>query len=481
MHHFIILTAMATGLVTFVLTPSSLAKGQSGISSINSEVSSKSRALRLTLYHNNLALIEDHRRIALRPGLNRVELQQVSAKIMPETVGFSTPGLTLMEQNFDYDLLTPSRMMEKSIGEKIRIQRIFPGKGPGRLEPAEVLSVNEGVILRSQGKIEVLNSDALPTRVIFDKLPSNLRAFPTLSVLLKSAKSQTLNTRLTYLSKGLRWKADYVAQLEGDLLHLQGWVTLRNTTGTSFRNARIDLVAGSVNNGLSRNRSLRASSFAQMQPLEEDNQDTHGLETTIGSYRLYHLEHKTDLANAQTKQISLLSARSIPVKRKTSYVNRSFTSLKQPRHAHVYLIFDNNRKSNLGRSLPQGTVRVYERDKRRQPQFIGEDKIASTPPGVSLSLKTGQSFDITVLPVIVEQKRIGKRRWQYRMHYTLHNGGAKSAKLSLVQAGLGYNGKVLDESKASKRLDADKVEWTVRIPARSKKIVTALFETRSRY
>ena len=207
------------------------------------------KSLKLTIYNSNLALVEHVRPLNLAAGRHRIEFAGVSAEIMSQTVSFASPGLTVIEQNFDYDLLTPEKLMEKAVGQTVRIVRTNPGTGRETEETAEVLSTVGGVVLKIGERIEVLRDDGIPARVIFDEVPPNLRANPTLSVLANAAAPVNGDVTLAYLTRGLSWNADYVAlfdEAQGNV-SLQGWITLTNNSGTTFANASAQLVAGDVN------------------------------------------------------------------------------------------------------------------------------------------------------------------------------------------------------------------------------------------
>ena len=191
--------------------------------------------LALTIYNDNLALVRDQRTLAYAKGRSVVTLPGVSSQIQAATVTFSAPGVGIIEQNFDYDLLTPAKLMEKAVGQDVKIVRTNPATGKQTTETATVLSVNNGVVLRIGDRIEVLRDDNIPTRVIFDKVPENLRADPTLSVMVESDQAGRKPTSLTYLSGGLGWQADYVALFDEaqGAMDFQGWVTLSNNTELS--------------------------------------------------------------------------------------------------------------------------------------------------------------------------------------------------------------------------------------------------------
>ena len=205
------------------------------------------RILSVTIYAGDLALVQDRRDVEIKGGRQRLEFQDVSAQIRPETVSLTAADISIVEQNFDFDLLTPAKLMEKAVGRQITIVRVNPATGAETREQAQVLATNGGVVLKIGERIEVLRDDGLPVRVIFDKVPENLRAHPTLSVTVVGSHAGVRPATLSYLTPGLGWRADYVALYnEGDSkIDVQGWVTLTNSSGVTYDNAQTLLVAGS--------------------------------------------------------------------------------------------------------------------------------------------------------------------------------------------------------------------------------------------
>ena len=220
------------------------------VGSAPAQASSADKRLALTIYNSNLALVEHVRPLERwRPAGTASSSRACRREIMSQTVSFASPGLTVIEQNFDYDLLTPEKLMEKAVGQRVRIVRTNPGTGEETEETAEVLSTVGGVVLRIGDRIEVLREDGIPARVIFDEVPPNLRANPTLSMLANAAQPVNGDVTLAYLTRGLSWNADYVAVFEEaqSNVSLQGWITLTNNSGTTFANASAQLVAGDIN------------------------------------------------------------------------------------------------------------------------------------------------------------------------------------------------------------------------------------------
>jgi hypothetical protein len=201
----------------------------------------------VTIYNNNLALVQDVRSLSIPVGRSKQEFPDVSAQIMPQTVTLAGGDIGIVEQNFDYDLLSPDKLMQKAVGQVVTIVRTNPATGAETREQARVLAANGGIVLQIGQRIEVLRDDGLPVRVVFDKVPDNLRARPTLSVTLQSGRSGARPVSLSYLTPGLGWNSDYVALFDekAGKIDMQGWITLTNNTGTTFTNANTLLVAGS--------------------------------------------------------------------------------------------------------------------------------------------------------------------------------------------------------------------------------------------
>ena len=252
------------------------------------------RDLAVTIYANGTALVQDHRSINVTGGRQRLEFQNVSAQIQPETVSLAADGISIVEQNFDFDLLTPGKMMEKAVGQEVTLVRTSPGTGAETREKALVLATNEGVILKIGERIEVLRDDGLPVRVIFDKVPDNLRAKPTLSVTINSPKSGTRPATLSYLTPGLGWKADYVALYnEADSkLDVQGWITLNNSSGTTYDDAKTVLVAASPGGEAVQPNNWRPRRPQPRPTLVQPGTET-GSRERLGDFYLYPIAERT--------------------------------------------------------------------------------------------------------------------------------------------------------------------------------------------
>lgn len=430
----------------------------------------------VTIYQNGQSLIQDSRQMNLPSGRSKQEFPDVSAQIRAETVTLTGPGIGIVEQNFDYDLLTPAKLMEKAVGQTVTLLRTNVATGVETRVRAKVLAANGGVVLQIGDSIEVLRDDGLPVRVIFDRVPPNLRARPTLSVTVES-KGGLTPTTLTYLTPGLGWTSDYVTLFDDakQTIDVQGWVTLTNNTGTDYSNADVLLVAGNPNQGGNR-RMYQTPYSPSTGTIDEAGTESNNRER-LGDYYLYPLGERTTIANAQQKQVSFLDVKSAPA-RNTYEFNNGWLATNEAASASSVLKFSTSRSGGLGDQLPAGTMRVYMRDKRGDPQFIGESRIEATPIGSAMSIRTGEAFDVKIKTVVEERTRINSNRWKTRMRYEITNARSNAVTVDLGQNGLWGDVRISEQSPEGKRVSADRIEWSVPVPANGKATVTATFDSR---
>ena len=438
----------------------------------------------VTIYNNDRALVEDKRVLNLPAGRSRQEFRDVSAQIQPETVTLNGRGVGIVEQNFDFDLLTPAALMQNAVGQEVTLVRVNPATGQEVRERARVLAANGGVVLQIGDRIEVLRDDGLPARVIFDQVPASLRARPTLSVTVQADGGGPRPVALTYLTPGLGWSADYVALFDeaNSRMDVQGWVTLTNNSGTPYVNASTLLVAGAVGQANPYQQRDYGGGYPPPPPPPPPTNDRAGTQTAgrerLGDFYLYPLPERTTIADKQTKQVSFLNVQGAPATRGYEFNNGWLTTSQEPVSASTVLRFSSSRDGGLGDALPAGTVRVYQKDARGNPQFVGEHVIGHTPMGSQIGLATGQAFDVKVRPVVEERTRLSSSRWKTRMRYTLTNATPKPITVDLFQSGLVGDTRVTEESMKSARPNADQVRWSVPVPANGEATVTATFDSR---
>ena len=435
----------------------------------------------LTVYNQNIALVEDVRNLNVPAGRSRQEFPGVSASIRPETVGLSGRGLSVVEQNFDYDLLTPGKLMESAVGGDIGIVRTNPGSGAQETERARVLAANQGVGLQIGNRIEDLRDDGVPTRVIFDRVPANLRPRPTLSVTLDAEGAGRRETTLSYLTTGLAWKADYVARFDekAGKLDLTGWVTITNNSGATFSNAQTRVVAGDVN--LVNDNNGYNPRYGQPPRAVRGNGTQTGGQGALADVYVYPLPEAVTVANNQTKQVGLLDAVGVPASKRYLYVANGFQTAEEPGAAEVGVIFS-NASGAAARALPAGVMRVYVKDEAGEPRFIGEDQVDHAPAGSEIVITTGEAFDVTVQPRLVSSAAAPKSsyyRWRtrYAMEYTVRNARPQPVTVEVRQRGLGRDTELSEQSIEGDLRDANTVVWRVPVPANGETKLTATITT----
>ena len=430
----------------------------------------------VTIYQNGQSLVQDLRQLDLPAGRTRQEFPDVSAQIRSETVTLGGPGIGIVEQNFDFDLLSPDKLMEKAVGSVITIVRTNPATGAETREQAKVLAANGGIVLQIGNRIEVLRDDGLPVRVIFDKVPENLRARPTLSVTLQVARAGRIPATLSYLTPGLGWTSDYVTLFDETkgMIDVQGWVTLTNSTGTTYSNADVLLVAGNPNRTPGSVGRLGGGGDGAIDQAGTES----GTRERLGDYYLYPLSDRTTIANAQQKQVSFLDVKGAPARKAYEWINGWLGTTADPRSASTVLKFSTSKSGGLGDQLPSGTMRVYMRDTRGDPQFIGENRIPATPMGSQMSIRTGDAFDVKGAAVVVERKRQSSTRWRTTMRYDFTNARPEAVTVDLAQDGLWGDVRVIDQSITGERISADRMEWKVPVPANGKASLNVVLDTR---
>ena len=432
------------------------------------------QSVAVTIYNENLALVKDTRRVQLDQGQNRLALREVSGRMRPETAqlrSLTHPGsLSLLEQNFDFDLLTPAKLLEKYVGRPVRIVRTHPTTGAESIETATVLAANSGVVLKIGDRIET----GVPGRIVFDGVPPNLRDRPTLVTELASSRAGTQTVELSYLSGGLAWKADYVAELNAadSALDLNGWVTLTNTSGTAYPNAKLQLVAGDVNRVRD---ELRLAAKASGMAVREAPAVRAMAEESLFEYHLYTLQRPTTIADNQTKQVALLGASGVPVTKELVlqgndyYYRSSVGGIGQKMKVGVFVQFENREAARLGMPMPKGVVRVYKKDSAGNAQFIGEDRIDHTPKNEKVRLKLGEAFDVTADKKQTDfKKRDTYSPWSY-VHESAYEILLKNAKKEpvtvIVREPVPGDWSMLEQSHKHAKAASGTAEWKVQVPA----------------
>ena len=361
------------------------------------------QSVNITVYNSNLGLVRETRRLTLPTGRIALRFADVTAQIRPETVHLASltapSSLRILEQNYQYDLLNPAKLLDKFVGRDLTLVLRRYQNNTESFEPvqATLLSNNGGQVWRINGQIVINPTNIAEMR--FPDLPKNLVATPTLVWDLDNNETGPQNVEASYLTSGMNWRADYVLLVNADDTKgdLQGWVTLTNASGASFEDARLQLVAGDVNR-VSEERNMAVAGAMAKRAMESESQFQ---EQGFFEYHMYTLQRPTTIRDNETKQVSLLEAAGFEVKKEFVLNGQRYyyTGYNNPGQAikekvGVFVQFRNSLQNKLGMPLPAGTIRLYKKDDKGNQQFIGEDRIDHTPKDEDVRVKVGDAFDI---------------------------------------------------------------------------------------
>ncbi len=386
--------------------------------------------LSLTVYNSNIALIRDVRQLTLPGGAFRLKLMDIAATVNPATVHFRSLNepdkLSVLEQNYEYDLLEPAKLLHKYVGREVTLVRAYQENGTTKREEikATLLADNNGPVWKIGNDI-VTGLYAESYR--FPEVPANLYERPTLLMSLENSGSRKHQIETSYLASSLSWNADYVLAVARDdkSADLDGWVTLANSSGTAFHNARLQLVAGDLNR-IQQNYNARgdlAKSMAMEAPAARQF-----AQESFSEYHLYTLGRRTSVEDKETKQISLLAGSGVPVEKVFVVDGQNFyyhnsqnpgSPIKDP--VKVYYKFKNEEKTGLGMPMPAGNFRVYQKDSKGNVLFVGEDRIDHTPKDETLTIHIGNAFDVVSERKQTDYKAISSHVWEMEFEITLRN------------------------------------------------------------
>ena len=386
--------------------------------------------LSVTVYNSNIALVRDVRNLSLPSGLFRLKLMDIAATVNPATVHFRSLNepdkLGVLEQNYEYDLLEPAKLLHKYVGKEVTLIRSYMDNGSTKREEikATLLADNNGPVWKIGNDI-VTGGYAESYR--FPEVPANLFDRPTLLMSLENSGSHRQQIETSYLAGNLSWNSDYVLTVGRDdkAADLDGWVTLVNNSGTAFHNARLQLVAGDLNRIRSASGAMEMNMVA---PAAKAMRADQFAQENFSEYHLYTLGRKTSVEDKETKQISLLQGSDIPVRKRFVVNGQNFyyhnqqnpgTPLKDD--VMVFYKFRNEEKSGLGMPMPAGNVRVYQKDSKGNILFVGEDRIDHTPKDEALNIHIGNAFDVICERKQTDYKHIDGRTWEMEFEITLRN------------------------------------------------------------
>lgn len=418
----------------------------------------------VTIYNSNIGLVKDTRLLNLKTGILELKFMDVAAKIDPTTVHIKSlvngSGLSILEQNYEYDLLNPQKLLDKYVGQKVQLATINPETKKEEIVEATLLSTQGGNIFQIGDKIHIGHYG----RVLLPRIPENLIPNPTLVWILENKLPKPQKVEASYLTIGINWKADYVAVLNKSdtMTDLTGWVTIDNKSGATYQNALLKLVAGDVH----RVQSEMKMDYARGMVAAKEAAAPQFKEESFFEYHLYTLDRRTTIKDNQTKQMTLLDATRVPVKKlfifpgyPYYYYNR-YDQRSDKQKVGVFLDIENSKKNNLGIPLPKGTVRVYKEDKDGSLQFIGEDKIDHTPKDEKFKIKIGEAFDVVGDKIQTDYKRLGNNLFEVAFEVSLRNHKKEDIKV-LVEEPIPGDWEMLSNTHPFQKVSAHQIRFEV--------------------
>lgn len=428
--------------------------------------------LAVTIYNTDLALVRDIRGFTLPAGESDLHFVDIAATVNPATVhlrSLSEPSrLSVLEQNYEFDLLEPEKLLRKYVGRDVTLVRTRMQNGSATQEElkARLVSYNNGPIWKiGSDYVTGIGSD----HIRFPELPSNLYSRPTLVWKLANRGGTRHRVEASYLAGGISWQADYVLTVGRDdkAADLDGWVTLTNRSGTAFRDAKLQFVAGDLNRVAPARQKGAMEMMADMRVAAAPAMT----QEAFSEYHLYTLGRRSTIANQETKQLSLLAGTGVPVEKRYVvdgqsfyYRNRRSPGAPLKDQVQVFYRFKNDDRSGLGAPMPGGVIRVYQADSKGGLQFVGEDRIDHTPKDETLDLKIGNAFDIVCERSQVDFEKISDAVYEMEFAITLRNH--KSTPITVqVNEPVGGTWRMLRSTHEWAKSDAWAAQFTVPVPA----------------
>jgi len=427
------------------------------------------KSLEITVYNNSLGLVKDTRLIDLPKGQGELRFMDVASYIKPVTVhvkSLNAPdAFMVLEQNYEYDLMDSNKLLDKYVGKKIKLIDVNEFQGTRKTVEAELLSNNNGQIYKINNEIHLGH----PGYRVLPEIPENLIAKPTLTWLYQNTNNKPHKIEVSYLTNNISWKSDYVVVLDKEdaKAGLNGWVTLDNRSGATYKNAKLKLIAGEVNRANERKLDSRYADVA-MEGAVFAKGGMQFQEKAFFEYHIYDLQRKTTIKNNQTKQVSLLEANGVDVTKEYIvrgqnhyfYGHYAGQDLKNP--VNVYVKFKNEKENNLGMPLPAGIMRMYKADDDNSLQFIGEDRIEHTPKDEEIKLKLGEAFDVVAERKQTDYKQLGNYAIETEWEITLRNHKDKGVVVNILEP-LHGDWQIISNTHSYNKEDAFTVKFPINV------------------
>jgi len=468
------------GLAMALLTLALLLSGDRSLLGRVQVTQAQGEGIELTVYNQNLALVIDRRPMDLVSGINEVQFTDVASHIDATSVHFHSltdaEGTVVLEQNYEYDLVNTTKLLEKYVDQEIVIVT-----EDGTAYMGTLLSGATDVILQApDGQITVVKLDSIKD-FSFPALPEGLITRPTLVWLIEADEPGTHDTAVTYLTGGLNWQADYIVVLgeNDDSLDLTGWVTVDNHSGATYEDARLKLVAGDIN------RAQNMDQVVEKMVYEEERTGAPSVkERAFFEYHLYQVQRPVTVKDNQTKQIEFSSATGVPAEKIFVYdgaparfygyvIDDPGYGISTNKKVAVMLEFLNGQEQGLGIALPKGNVRVYKKDVDGSELLIGQDSIDHTPKDEMISLYLGNAFDIVGERVQDDFNQVGKQVIEETFTITLRNHKETDIKVKVTESLYRWSDwEIISETAEHTKLDSQTIEWLLPVSADGESSIT---------
>ncbi|MFO7918098.1 MAG: DUF4139 domain-containing protein [Anaerolineae bacterium] len=440
----------------------------------------RERDLELTVYNQNLGLVKEVHTFDLTEGENEIGYAGVATEIEPTSVHFVSltdpEGTVVLEQNYAYDIASTRDLLLRYVDQEIAVRTV-----EGDVYTGTLLSGLDDVILASDEGFKMIKMGQVQ-EVSFPAPPDELVTKPTLAWLVRAAEAGEQDVRITYLTEGINWQADYIATLgaDDDALSMIGWVTLNNQSGATYEDARLKLVAGDVH------RVSEPTPKLEMEEQRARAEEAAVQEREFFSYHLYEVERPVTVRDRQTKQIEFVTAPDVTVDRVFVYepsptvrvpadeavTDRTY-GLDLDRKVRVMLEFVNEEKDGLGMPLPKGKVRVYKEDVGGGAEFVGEDAVDHTPEGEELSLHLGNAFDIVGERTQLAFEQVGERVIEESYRIALRNQQDEEITVRVIEHLFrAQDAEVLSSSEDYEMIDANTLQYELDVPVEAETAVT---------
>lgn len=421
------------------------------------------KSLNVTVYNNNLGVIREIRNFNVKSGVSEINITDVAQLIDPTSVKIKFDGQVL-EQNYRYDLVSLTKILEKYIDKSISLV-----SEQGKTIEGTLLSINSSqIVLRTSGGGLLMIPDFGKYQITVGSLPEGLITRPTLVWKINTKNAGNKEIELSYQTQGMNWHAEYVAVLDktDSKIDLNAWVSIENNSGATYTNAVLKLVAGDVNIIQPQPYYRAQIDFIEKDGAEMGTYPQQFEEKAFFEYHIYNLKNPTTINQNETKQISLFESNNVNVTKKYlyrsgSYYRHYYYGSDQKNKVAVVVEFENSEKNKLGIPFPKGKVRLFKSD-GQSLEFIGEDMIDHTPRDEKITLKVGDAFDIVAEEKELEQKRISDKVYESTYEIKIKNRKDENIEVE-VERTLGRDWEILTSNIPYEKKDSQTVIFKVKV------------------